>query len=203
VLRRGKDRAEAARIVRYDIDRLAVEAARRDPSRFESLYRKYVAQIYTFAYYELRERQAAEDLTADVFMRALAALPRFREQASVDGSSFRAWLFQIARNALRNERRRLSRHPQAPLEAAVARPAPFDVPQQVSVRDELAEALRAIDALPAQRRQALLLRFVHEMSAREIGEVMGKSEVAVRVTIHRALRAVAEQLGRTPPGRPD
>lgn len=202
MLRRGKDGAHA-RLVRFDVDRLAVEAARTDPRRFEPLYRKYVAQVYSFAFYELRDRHAAEDLTADVFMRALAALPRFREQFDGEGSSFRVWLFQIARNALRNERRRLRRHPQAPLEDAIGRPASLDVAAEVATRDELVEAMRAIDALPAARREALLLRFVHEMNAREIGQVTGKSEVAVRVTIHRALRALGEELGRKPRGSAD
>ena len=83
-----------------------MEQARRDPRAFEALYRKYVAQVYSFALYELRDQHAAEDLTAQVFLRALAGLPRFDEQAEPPDSSFRAWLFQIARNALSNERRR-------------------------------------------------------------------------------------------------
>jgi RNA polymerase sigma-70 factor, ECF subfamily len=175
-----------------------VEAARRDPRRFEPLYRKYVAQVYSFALYELRDRQAAEDLTADVFMRALAGLPQFREQGIEPHSSFRVWLFQIARHTLSNERRRARRHPQAPLELAALVPASEDVSQHVAERDQFRRALRAIDALPAERRRALLLRFVQEMSAREIGDVMGKSEGAVRVSIHRGLRTVAEQMGRKP-----
>ncbi len=195
MLRRGKDRAEA-RLVSYDGDRLTVEAARRDPRQFEALYRKYVAQVYSFALYELRNPHAAEDLTAQVFMRALAGLPGFHEREDEPKSSFRVWLFQICRNTLRNERRRLRRHPEAPLDAALAMPASDDVSEQVVDRQELARALAAIDALPTDRRRALVLRFVHEMTAREIGEVLGKSESAVRVTIHRGLRAVAEQLGR-------
>ncbi|HSH21700.1 MAG TPA: sigma-70 family RNA polymerase sigma factor [Candidatus Caenarcaniphilales bacterium] len=197
MLRRGKDRDEAS-LVGYDTDRLAVEAARRDPRLFEALYRKYVGQVYSFAFYELRDPHAAEDLTAQVFLRALAGLPRFREQDPAPGSSFRVWLFQICRNAASNERRRLRRHPEAALEEALVVAASDDVAQQASDRDELRRALRTIDGLPADRRRALVLRFVHEMSAREIGEILGKSEAAVRVSIHRGLRSVAEQLGRHP-----
>jgi RNA polymerase sigma-70 factor (ECF subfamily) len=201
VLRRGKDPRV---LVDLDVDRSAVEAARRDPRAFEALYRKYVAQVYSFALYELRDQHAAEDLTAQVFMRALAGLRHFREQADGPASSFRVWLFQIARNALSNERRRVRRHPAAPLDAALEMPALDDVPKTAAERDELREALAAIDQLPAERRRALVLRFVHEMSTREISQVIGRSEGATRVLVHRSLQALGRQLGRsrsTHPGR--
>lgn len=191
MLRRGKDRAA----VQGDgADRAAVEAARRDPKAFENLYRKYVAQVYNFALYELRDRHAAEDLTEQVFLRALAGLPRFEEQAPPPDSSFRVWLFQIARNALANERRQTRRHPVTPLDDALELVAADDPPQTAAAREEVAHALAAIDALPSDRRRALVLRFVDELSTREISQVLGRSDAATRVLIHRALRSVAAQL---------
>lgn len=195
MLRRGREQ-ERGRLLAYDADRPAVVAAQRDPRQFEALYRKYVAQVYSFAYYELRDQHAAEDVTATVFMRALAGLPRFRERVEAPDSSFRVWLFQIARHALANERRHIRRHPQAPLDAALELPARDDVPATVTSRDELLRAWRAIEELPAERRQAVTLRLVHEMSAADIAAVLGRSEGAVRVLVHRALRSVAQRLGR-------
>jgi len=195
VLRRGREQV-GGDLLAYDADRPAVVAAQRDPRRFEALYRKYVAQVYSFAYYELRDQHAAEDVTATVFMRALAGLPRFRERVEAPDSSFRVWLFQIARHALANERRRVRRHPEAPLEAALDVPARDDVAGTVVRRQELLRAWRAIDALPTERRQAVTLRLVHEMSPADIAAVLGRSEGAVRVLVHRALRSVARQLGR-------
>ncbi len=194
MLRRGKDRASV--LVKFDVDRSAVQAARRDPRAFEALYRKYVAQVYNFALYELRDPHAAEDLTAQVFMRALAGLPSFREQSEPPGSSFRVWLFQICRNAVSNERRRLRRHPDSPLDLALEIASTDDVQAAALERDQLDRAWQAIGRLPEERRQALVLRFVEEMSTREIGEVLGRSEGATRVLIHRALHAVARQLAR-------
>ena len=194
MLRRGKDRASV--LVNFDVDRSAVEAARRDPRAFEALYRKYVAQVYNFALYELRNANAAEDMTAQVFLRALDGLPRFREQGEPPDSSFRVWLFQICRNALANERRRVRRHPEASLDLALEVPSADDVQAEALDREQLALAWQHIGELPAERRQALVLRFVEEMSTREIGEVLGRSEGATRVLIHRALQAVARQLGR-------
>lgn len=195
MLRRGKEQAQR-RLVQFDADRPAVEAARRDPRRFEALYRKYVAQVYSFALYELRDHHAAEDVTSLVFLRALAGLPSFREQGEGERSSFRVWLFQIARNTLRNEHRHGRRHPQAPLELAASVPATDDVSGSAEVRDELRRAWQAIDRLPGDRRRALVLRFVQEMSATEIAQVLGRSEGAVRVLIHRAVQSVAQQLRR-------
>ena len=195
MLRRGKDRAPVPD--NLDVDRSAVERARRDPRAFEALYRKYVAQVYSFALYELRDRHAAEDVTAQVFLRALAGLSHFREQSDGPDSSFRVWLFQIARNVLSNERRRTRRHPQTPIDMALEFPAADDVQATAANRIELARAWSAIEQLPADRRRALVLRFVNEMSTREIGEIMGKSEGATRVLIHRSLQAVAAQLGRS------
>jgi RNA polymerase sigma-70 factor, ECF subfamily len=194
VLRREEERAQSR--TTPDADRSAVEAARRDPRRFEALYRKYVAQVYSFALYELRNPHVAEDVTSRVFTNALAGLPRFRERDADPraSSSFRLWLFQIARNAIANERRSRRRHPEAPLELALDRPAGDDPQAEVVQRDELAAAWQAMAKLPEERRRAIILRFVLELSTAEIGALMNRSEGAVRVLIHRALRSVGRSL---------
>lgn len=190
-------------VVALDRDRPLVEAARRDPAQFDALYRKYLPQVYAYALYELADHHAAEDATERTFLRALAAIPRFRELARPDdgpeASTFRVWLFRIAHNVVANERRSRSRKPAASLDAvlgaglAIADAA--DVESDAVTRDEAATALRAVRSLPDDRRRALLLRFVDEMSTAEIAGILGRSEGAVRVLIHRALGSVARELG--------
>jgi len=187
------------RSARLDPDRRLVVAAQADPARFEALYRKYVAQVYSFALYELRDRHEAEDVTERTFMLALSGLSSFEERADPadgDASTFRIWLFRIARNAVANQKRSARRRPVAPLEAAAGLADPFDVSHAAAVRDEARVAWEAVGRLPDDRRRAIVLRFVEEMSAAEIAGVLGRTEGAVRVLLHRALRSVAADLRR-------
>ena len=202
-------------VARLDPDLRLVRAAQADPLEFEALYRKYVAQVYSFALYELRDHHEAEDVTERTFMLALSGIPRFRDGADAPGgpedgpawtgssfagatgaSMFRAWLFRIARNVIANHRRTTRRRPVAPLELAAMVADPLDVANETEVRDEARAAWAAVGRLPDDRRRVVTLRFVEEMSAAEIADVLGRSEGAVRVLLHRALRSVAADLRR-------
>jgi len=199
---RKVDRPEEGgpRPVHPDRDRRLVEEAQADPARFEALYRKYLAQVYSYAFYELHDHHEAEDATERTFLAALTNLGRFEERARpADGegaSTFRVWLFQIARNAVAQRRRTLRRRPEAPLEAAGSVVGSVDIERDAARKDEVAAAWSAVGRLPDDRRRALILRFVDEMSTAEIAGVLDRSEGAVRVLIHRGLRAVARDLGR-------
>ncbi len=188
-----------ARVTHLDADRALVAAARRDPARFDALSRKYVAQVYSFAYYELGDHHEAEDVTERTFLQALVALPRFEERARpADGegaSTFRVWLFRIARHVVANTRRTRRRRPETELDEAAVAPDTMDLEAGVTRRAEAEAAWAAIDRLPGDRRRALVLRFVEEMSTAEIAGILDRSEGAVRVLIHRALRSVARDLG--------
>lgn len=199
--RSGAAKDAVPRLAHLDQDRPLVQAAKADPAKFDALYRRYLARVYSFAYYELGDHHAAEDATEATFVSALTNLDGFEERARpADGegaSTFRVWLFQIARNEVAGERRRYRRRPTEPIgattESIVA--DPLNVEDEAVRRDQAREAWRAVGRLPGERRQAMVLRFVDELSTAEIAGVLGKSEGTVRVLIHRALKSVAKDLG--------
>lgn len=192
-LQRPADRPAPETHASGDPDLADVRAAQRDPHAFDRLYRRYLDRVYSYAFYQLGDHHDAEDATERTFLAALAAIDRFHDE----GSTFRAWLFRIAHNAIANSHRTRRRRRTEPITNARQQAAPGADPAGVVARaDQQREIRAALARLPAERRQAILLRFVDELSAREIGAVLDRSEGAARVLLHRALRDLADQLDR-------
>jgi RNA polymerase sigma-70 factor (ECF subfamily) len=185
------------REVPSDPDLADVRAAQRDRAAFGALYRRYVDRVYGYCFYLLGDHHDAEDATERTFSAALAAIDGFVDE----GATFRAWLFRIAHNQLANALRSLHRHQAASLEVVAEPRATADPAGLLSLAEEARGLRRALDQLPEDRRQVVVLRFVDGLSAREIGEVLGRSEGAVRVLQHRALRQLAEMLATGGDGR--
>jgi RNA polymerase sigma-70 factor, ECF subfamily len=180
-----------------DPDLADVRAAQRDRAAFGPLYRRYLDRVYGYCFYLLGDHHDAEDATERTFVAALAAIGDYRDE----GATFRAWLFRIAHNQLANALRSRHRQRTASIDA-VAEPVSHADPAGLVSRAEDARVLRrALDRLAVDRRQVVVLRFVDGLSAREIGAVLGRSEGAVRVLQHRALRQLADALttGETEP----
>jgi RNA polymerase sigma-70 factor (ECF subfamily) len=167
-----------------------VERAKSDADAFGELYDHYFGQIYRFAYSRTRDRDAAEEVTQEVFMKALRAMPRYRPS----GHPFSSWLYQISANAIADHFRQ--RRPQASLDAAIeivdpARP----VAERVVQSAEAARVWAAIDSLPEQQRTAMTLKLGEDLKLAQIGEIMGKSEGAVKLLVHRGMIGVRQRLG--------
>jgi RNA polymerase sigma-70 factor (ECF subfamily) len=174
-----------------DRDLEDVRAAQVDRAAFGILYRRYLDPVYGYCFYLLGDHHDAEDATERTFLAALGAIDRFRDE----GATFRSWLFRIAHNQLANALRTRSRQRTDPRDL-VREPATGGDPAQLATLADDARRLRAaLGTLPEDRRQVVVLRFVDGLTAREIGVVLRRSEGAVRVLQHRALRDLATLLG--------
>src|ERR671935_611605 len=171
-----------------DDERELVERAQRDPRQFGALYDRHFQQIYRFVYSRVREQTAAEDVTSEVFMKALKAIPRYQET----GRPFAAWLYQIAVNAIADRYRTL--RPAQTLDdfhdLSVGGPALEDL---AAHRDEVRRIWALVEALPHQQRTALALKFQEDMKIEDIAVAMGKSPGAVKLLIHRGVTRLREE----------
>jgi len=171
-------------------DAALVHAAQLHPAAFGPLYDRYVDRIYAYLWARTSGAEDAADLTQQVFLQALHALPRYRD----GGTPFAAWLFRIARNAATDWRRRQRATVAWDLVPAALHPQASDEVEARVVRQEELIRLRALlAALDAETREALILRFTAGLTLADVGAVIGKSEEATRKMIARALHTLKEQ----------
>ena len=153
---------------------------------FSALYRTHLRDVYSYAYYRVGNHHDAEDLTTQTFLQAYRHLER--AQAESDGRPLRPWLIRIAHNLAANHFRDRSRKPQTPIDDTTMLSAPHTTEDLVEGRDELARLIAAVDELPGDRREALVMRFALGMDNREIARALGKSDGATKVLLHRAVK---------------
>lgn len=171
---------------------LLIEQAKCDPEAFGLLYEKYVPKIYNYIYYRTGNHHDAEDLTAKTFQRAMKHIPSYEQR----GVPFSAWLYRIAHNVVANWHRDRSRRRVIALDELVLYQQRLQSPEGlVEADEEKRELLKAIRQLPAVRQQLLILKFVECMSNEAIGQIMGRSEGAVKSLYHRTLLTLRKDMG--------
>jgi len=165
-------------VAEADDEPALIELARTDAVAFAELYRRYLRRVFHYVLTYADTVEDAADLTQYVFLRALEALPNYRDR----GLTFAAWLFRIARNAaLDTYRRRRKTLPWDHLPAAWEPFTDHD-PEGATLRRESLNQLRLLVAqLDPEKQEMLYLRFAGELTAAEIGAVVGKSEAEARV----------------------
>ena len=151
---------------------------------FEDVYRKHVKNVYRYVYARVGNRSDAEDLTSQTFFEALEKWPRYREEGKVG-----AWLLTIARHHVADFYRR--RRPTVPLEKIDPL---VDTPmaEEIDRMDERKKIDSLVRELNDSQQELLRLRFAAGLKYREIAEVLGRSEGAVKMAIHRLVRTLAQ-----------
>jgi len=166
-----------------------VERAKSDPAAFGELYDRYAAQIYRFVRARIRDESAAEDITAEVFLSALRHIKSYRDQ----GRPLSCWLYRIAVNAVASHYR--GQRPALSLDDQLGLVSPLlDPLDEVVDRERLRTIWQAVDALPAQQRAAMILKFSEDMTMDEIGGVLGKSPAAAKLLVYRAMQRLRREL---------
>ena len=177
------DRAEERRRLRL--------AQRGDADAFAELYRAHVQTIYRYIAHRVSDNQLAEDLTGDVFTRALQSLGNYRDQ----GRPFVAWLYRIAHARVVDHYRKSDRRP-AESDIDDNEPIRVDVNMDEGmVQQQAAQTLRtAIAELTGDQQQVIILRFIEGHRTDKVAQLMGKKPNAIKALQHRALRALGKRL---------
>jgi RNA polymerase sigma-70 factor, ECF subfamily len=171
-------------------ERALIEQAKQDPSRFAALYESHFERVYAFAVRHVRGREEAEDLTAEVFHRALAALPNFEWR----GLPFGAWLLRIASNAAADRFKHSER--EATFYGLEDPPGAVE-PADLEEIEQRASLFRLVDGLPVDQRRVIVMRFAEGKSIREISEELGRTEGAVKQLQFRALENLRTRMRET------
>ena len=164
---------------------LIERANKHDPKAISELYKRHVQSIYRYVYYRVGDVNVAEDLTAEVFLKALEALEGFTYR----GIPFSAWLYRIAHARITDHFRRQARREFLPLDERLV--AAGKGPQAaVEARLDHEELQSAIAQLTTDQQQVIILKFVEGLSNAEVARTLGKSEGAVKSLQHRALNSL-------------
>jgi RNA polymerase sigma-70 factor (ECF subfamily) len=170
-----------------EVRALVEKAAAGSVEAFGEVYSMYLDRIYRYIYYQVHNKETAEDLTEEVFIKAWRKIGKFRWE----GRPFSAWLYRIAHNHVVDYFRTNRRH--EPLDIDI--PTDQDQPEGEYEQKQLQQMiLRALSSLPQQQRQIITLKFIEDSSNETIGQVTGKSQGAIRVMQMRALGALRRRL---------
>jgi RNA polymerase sigma-70 factor (ECF subfamily) len=153
-----------------------------DEAMIAALYEHFNGGIFRYLFYRVGERQTAEDLTSEVFVRMLRFIAGFHPPSS----TFQAWLFQIARNVANDHFRKMGTHPVSELSETI--PAGNDsMDETVDHRLTTAQLRQAVLLLNENQRDVIVLRFISGMPIAEVAQALNKSEDAVKGLQRRAL----------------
>jgi len=177
-------------LAEWDIVRRAQEY---DEPAVEALYQKYYPKIYNYAFLQMGDAQASEDLASDVMLKMIESMHKY----TFRGLPFGAWVFRIARNRLIDLHRRRRRQGEVDLSGSLssALASPHVLAERALERGQIQVALKH---LTDEQRQVIVLKFIQGFDNRSIGKIMGRSEGAIKSLQHRALGALRRLLYQEP-----
>lgn len=155
---------------------------------FGYLYDIYVKKIYNFIYYKTFHKQDAEDLTAETFLKALDKIKKF----DLKKGNFSSWLYQIARNNVVDHYRQKKSY--FPVDDAWDIKDNSDIERDVETKEKIEKVKQHLQKLTQEQREIVILRAWQDLSYKEIAEITGKSEPAVKMAFSRAIKTLQREM---------
>ena len=172
-----------------DEENLVRRAKQKDQRAFTELYEAYFDKIYRYVAVKIGDRTEAEDMTQQVFLKALQSISSFNWK----GVPFSAWLYRIAHNQVVDYFRKQNKRPDPLYDEALA--VSDNNPQQMAERNmDIEQVLSATRQLTDAQREVISLRFTGELSTAEVAKIMGKSQGAVKALQHSAILSLRKVL---------
>jgi RNA polymerase sigma-70 factor (ECF subfamily) len=181
---------QSAKPATYDdvgVRRLVESAAAGNIESFGEIYSIYLDRIYRYVIYQVRDKATAEDLSEEIFWKAWRGLAKYRW----DGHPFSAWLYRIAHNQIVDYFRTNRKYQNIEVESLAG---DTDPEQEVSRKQMERLLVSAVSSLPEQQRQVIILKFIEGLDNREIEQIMGKKQGAIRMLQMRALTTLRQKL---------
>lgn len=176
----------------HGLDSLVRKAIRRDDIAFGQIYDLYFEKVYRFVFYRVNHRQAAEDLVAEVFIKAWNKITEIAEPKSFNG-----WIYQIARNLVIDYYRSRKEDVDLSLLENVLE-YEDNILDKANFTFQQKAFLESLKKLSAEQQLVIKLKFIEELDNPEIAELLNKSEGAIRVIQHRAIQELKNLLNEEP-----
>ena len=166
-------------------------AKQNDPNAFAELYELYFDKIYRYIVVKIGDREEAEDLTQQVFLKAHKSISSFKFK----GVPFSAWLYRIAHNQIVDHLRKHTRRPDTlPDDIQVSDSMDKTPEQLIEKRMDIQQVLEAAKGLTEAQREVISLRFAGELPTARVAEIMGKSQGAIKALQHSAIISLRRML---------
>ena len=169
------------------IGSLVARSACGDFEAFGELYAMYLDRIYRYVFYQVKDKMTAEDLTEEIFMKAWRAIGSYKGKER----TFSSWLYRIAHNHVIDNLRARRQNPSLDMETATRSSDPAREAERNLAEQEI---LLLISCLPPQQKEVIILKFIEGLDNRDIEEITGKSQGAIRAIQMRALATLRQRL---------
>ncbi|MCU0660294.1 MAG: sigma-70 family RNA polymerase sigma factor [Candidatus Pacebacteria bacterium] len=157
-----------------------------DPNLYEDVYKKYADKVFNYFWYRTgHDKSLSEDLMQETFLRAFER----REKYKAQGYSYLTYLLTIAHNLLVDHYRKPK---SVPVEGLDTDAIPFEITEDIEKKYDAEALWRAVQALPQQNRDTLLMFYQEDMPVRDIAKVMNTSENAIKLSLSRTRKKLSE-----------